>query len=89
MFDPNAMHELKHIAADRYQRAGCGGARKVYVTEKAYFDAHGWKDLSPFQQACIEMLHRYRQICSIQREHYRLDCLTSKEGFYYGDTIPF
>jgi hypothetical protein len=62
---------------------------KVYVTEKAYFDAHGWKELSPFRQACIEMLHRYRQICSIQREHYRLDCLTSKEGFYYGDSIPF
>ena len=89
MFDSDQMRELAHIKADRYQRAGGGGASKVYNTSKAYFDARGYKDKSPFEQACIEMLHRYRQACEIQRAHYATDCLTSKEGFYYGDSIPF
>jgi hypothetical protein len=89
MFDSNAMQELKHIKADHYQRAGGGGAHKVYNTGQAYHDARGYKELSPFQRACIEMLHRFRQSAEIAREHYRLDCLTDKEGFYHGDSIPF
>jgi hypothetical protein len=88
-FDSNAMAELRHVSADRYQRNGGGGAHKVYMTSQAYYDARGFKEMSPFQQACIEMLHRYRQQCEIARSHYALDILTSKEGFYYGDTIPF
>lgn len=88
-FDPNQMAELAHIKADRYQRNGGGGAFKVYQTSKAYFDAIGHKDKSPFERACIEMLFRFRQIAAIQQEHYRMACLTSKEGFYHGDEIPF
>lgn len=89
MFDSNAMHELPHIARDRYQRAGGGGASKVYATAQAYYDARGHKELSPFARACIEMLHQYQQLAAIAQEHYRVDCLTSKEGFYHGDSIPF
>ncbi len=89
MFDSKQMRELAYIKADRYQRNGGGGAFKVYNTSKAYYDAIGFKELSPFQQACIEMLHRYRQVCEIAKAHYATDCLTSKEGFYHGDSIPF
>lgn len=88
-FDSNAMNELKHLSADRYQRAGGGGAHKVYATTKAFYDARGFKDMSPFAQACIEMLHRYRQIAELAQEQYRLECLTSREGFYHGEDIPF
>jgi hypothetical protein len=40
-FDSNAMHELAALSRDRYQRAGGGGAHKVYNTAKAYHDARG------------------------------------------------
>jgi hypothetical protein len=89
MFDSNAMHELAALSRDRYQRAGGGGASKVYMTGQAYHDARGYKEMSPFQRACIEMLHRFRQTASIAAEQYRLDCLTDKEGFYHGESIPF
>jgi hypothetical protein len=89
MFDSKAMLELQHLARDRYQRNGGGGAHKVYASSKAYYDARGYKEMSPFAQACVEMLHRYRQVCQIQREHFRLECLTSNDGFYHGEDIPF
>jgi hypothetical protein len=88
-FDSNAMAELRHVSADRYQRNGGGGAFRVYATCQAYYEARGYKELSPFRRACIEMLHRYRQQCELSRAEYSLDVLTSKEGFYHGDTIPF
>jgi hypothetical protein len=89
MFDPSAMAELAHLKADRYQRAGGGGAHKVYNSSQAYWDARGYREMSPFQQACVEMLHRFRQVAALQREHFRIACLTSKEGFYDGEEIPF
>lgn len=89
MFDSNQMNELRHVAADRYQRAVGGGAHQVYASSAAFYQAKGWNNMSKFEQACMEMLHRYRVACSIQIEHYRMDCLTSQEGFYHGDTIPF
>ena len=88
-FDSNAMAELKHASADRYQRNGGGGAHKVYMTGQHYYDSRGYKELSPFRRDCIEMLHRFRQMAEIQREHYRIACLTDGEGFYHGDSIPF
>jgi hypothetical protein len=88
-FDSNAMAELRHVSADRYQRNGGGGAHKVYNTGQAYYDSRGWKEMSPFRRACIEMLHRYRQQCEISRAEYSLDVLTDKGGFYHGDSIPF
>ena len=88
-FDSNAMVELRHVSADRYQRNGGGGAFKVYNTAQAYYTARGFNELSPFRQACIEMLHRFRQTADIAREEYRLDCLIDGEGWYHGDSIPF
>ncbi len=89
LFDSNAMLELGAVSRDRYQRNGGGGAFKVYATSKAYYDSRGYADMTPYERACLEMLHRYRQACEIQRANYATDCLTSKEGFYHGDSIPF
>jgi hypothetical protein len=89
-FDSNAMAELRHVSADRYQRNGGGGAFKVYATAQAYYEARGYKELSPFRRACIEMLHRFRQVAELQKENYRIDCLTSKEGWFDDNgSIPF
>jgi hypothetical protein len=54
MFDSNEMLELRHVKADRYQRAGGGGAHKVYNTAKAYDDARGYREMSPYRRACYE-----------------------------------
>ena len=89
MFDSNAMLELAHVKRDRYERNGGGGAHKVYASSRAAYEAKGWKELSPFEQACIEMLHRYRQICQISEAAYRSDCFRSREGFANGEIIPF
>ena len=88
-FNSNEMLELKHIAADRYQRAGGGGAFKVYNTSKAYFDARGHNELSTWDRLLVETKYRWRDAVSTAREHYRVDCLTSREGFYHGTDIPF
>lgn len=89
MFDSNAMHELQHIKADRYQRNGGGGAHKVYVTSKAYFDARGHKDLSTWDRALIECNYLWRQAAAGAKADFRLDCLMSKEGYYNGEDVPF
>lgn len=89
MFDSNAMLELKHVKDDRYQRAGGGGAHRIYSTSKAYFDAQGHNELSPWQRAIVETRFRWEQSAAMAKEHFRMACLTSQEGFYYGDEIPF
>jgi hypothetical protein len=88
-FDSNAMHELAALSRDRYQRAGGGGAHKVYPSSKAYFDARGHGHLSTWDRALIETRFRWEQSAAIAKEHFRIACLTSQEGFYHGDSIPF
>ena len=89
MFDRNAMQELQHLSRDRYQRAGCGGAHKVYNTSKDYFDKHGHNDLSHWDRLLFETRFRWQSACDTAKEHFRTACLTSQEGFYYGEDIPF
>jgi hypothetical protein len=89
MFDPNQMAELAAIKAYRYARDGGGGAHKVYNTSKAYYDSRGHEELPKWQKLATETMIRWRQQCQILKEHYRVACLTSQEGFYYGDDIPF
>ena len=88
-FDFNAMAELRHVSADRYQRNGGGGASKVYVTSKAYYDAMGHNDKSAWRRAVVEATQRWQTTSQIYREQFRIACLTSNEGFYHGDSIPF
>jgi hypothetical protein len=56
------MQELKHLAADRYQRAGGGGAHKVHATSAAFHTSRGYDEMSEFQKAAyrarVEFLWR-------------------------------
>lgn len=89
MFNSNEMAGLAAIKADRYQRnGGGGGGFEVYAAARTMHEARGYRDMSPFQQACVEMLHRYRQTAAIAREHFAMDCFASREGFH-GQDIPF
>jgi hypothetical protein len=89
MFDSNAMRELQYVAADRYQRNGGGGAHKVYATSKAYYDARGWKDLSKFEQACIEILHNFRARCELLRSDYAWEVRADRADVEtFGDFPP-
>lgn len=63
MFDPNAMQELKHVAADRYQRNGGGGAFKVHQTSAAFHKARGYDELSPFRQAAYRARVQFKTAC--------------------------
>jgi hypothetical protein len=65
MFDHNQMRELAAISADRYQRNGCGGVAKVYNTSKAYDDARGYREMSPFRRKAYEAAVLFRQACEM------------------------
>jgi|SRR6266850_4690877 len=63
MFDANAMHELQHVARDRYQRAGCGGTHKVYATSSAYDKARGYQHMTAWQQAVYRASAQFKSAC--------------------------
>ena len=67
MFDTNAMNELKHVAADRYQRNGGGGAQKVHATATAYDKARGYAEMSPWRQAVYRARTQYKVACDQAR----------------------
>lgn len=67
MFDSNAMNEQKHIAADRYQRAGGGGARTVHTTSTGYDKARGYAEMSPWRQAVYRARTQYKVACDQAR----------------------
>lgn len=67
MFNSNAMNELKHHAADRYQRAGGGGAFKVHQTAVAYDKARGYSEMSPWRQAVYRARTQYKVACDNAR----------------------
>jgi hypothetical protein len=87
MFDSNAMAERAAL-----KRAHGGGRRKDGVNKvvgtKAYYD-YFTRDLSAWELLVFKTRTHWQQTCQIQKEHYRLDCLTSQEGFRHGETIPF
>jgi hypothetical protein len=62
-FDSNAMNELRHVAQDRYQRAGCGGAQKVHATSAAYDKARGYGELSDWCKAAYRAATEFRAAC--------------------------
>jgi hypothetical protein len=69
MFDHNQMRELRHVAADRYQRGGGGGAFKV-TSAKAYHDARS-RNLSAFERAAYEAAVLFRQACELAKSDMR------------------
>ena len=67
MFDSNAMNELRHIAADRYQRNGGGGAQKVHATATAFDKARGYAEMTPFRQAAYRARMQFKVACDQAR----------------------
>jgi hypothetical protein len=70
MFDSNAMNELRHVAADRYQRAGGGGAHKVHATSAAYDKSRGYAEMSPFRQAAYRARQQFKVACDMARADF-------------------
>jgi hypothetical protein len=60
MFDHNQMNELSHLKAARYAHNGGGGGFKVATSTKAYYEARGIKELSPFARAAFEAREAFR-----------------------------
>lgn len=89
MFDSNAMLELQHIARDRYQRNGGGGGGKAYTSSRAYYDARGYTEMSPWRRLVLDTTVRWKQSCDIAKAHFATDCMVDREGFYHGESIPF
>jgi hypothetical protein len=73
-FDSNAMQELAALSRDRYQRAGGGGAHRVYASAKAFDDARGYKDMSPWQQLVYRTNLAWRDACAGTQAAFRQDC---------------
>lgn len=89
MFDSNAMHEFAALSRDRYQRAGGGGAHKVYNSSKAYDESRGYKEMSVWARAVYEATILWRQDVANNREWFRLECWIDVDGRYLRDGIPF
>jgi hypothetical protein len=82
------MQELKHLAADRYQRAGGGGAHKVYASSKAYDDARGYRDMTPFRRAAYEAVILFRDAAKHAAADFAWDCRALSLDTVNGE-IPF
>jgi hypothetical protein len=82
------MQELKHLAADRYQRAGCGGTHKVYSSSKAFDDAKGYREMSPFRRAAYEATMRFRDAAKNAALDFAWDCRRMSLDTVNGQ-IPF
>lgn len=88
MFDSNAMHELAALSRDRYQRAGGGGAHKVHNTAKAYHDARGYGQMSPWRRAVYEATVVWRGQAASARAGFKWDCHVLTLDHVNGE-IPF
>jgi hypothetical protein len=88
MFDSNAMLELKHVKADQYQRNGGGGAHRVHNTAKAYHDARGHREMSPWRRAVYEATIRWRGDAASAVAGFKWDCHVLTLDTVNGE-IPF
>lgn len=74
MFDSNAMHELQHLARDRYQRAGGGGTHTVYASSRTYDESRGYKEMTPWQQLVYRTNLLWRSESRSAISGFRWDC---------------
>lgn len=74
MFDSNAMQELGHHARARYERAGGGGTHKVYASSRTYDDAHGFKEMSPWDQLVYRTNMLWRSESRSAVAGFKWDC---------------
>jgi hypothetical protein len=87
-FDSNAMHELASLSRDRYQRAGGGGAFKVYATAKAYHESRGINEMSPWRRLVYETTTRWRGDAASAVAGFKWDCHALTLDVVNGE-IPF
>jgi hypothetical protein len=88
MFDSNQMQELAALSRDRYQRAGGGGAHKVYASSKAYHDSRGHRDMTAWQRAVHEAITNWRYVSRNAVADFKWDCrLQTLDSGH--DDIPF
>lgn len=88
MFNSNEMHELAALSRDRYQRNGCGGVSKVYASSKAYDDARGYREMSPFRRAVYEATVCWRGQAAAAVANFKFDCLVPTLDMVNGE-VPF
>jgi hypothetical protein len=74
MFDSNAMHELAALSRDRYQRAGGGGAFKVYASSKAFDESRGYKEMTVWQRAVYETNQLWKSDSRSAVAGFKWDC---------------
>ncbi len=74
MFNSNQMLELQHVARDRYQRNGGGGAFKVYNTAKAFEESRGYAEMSVWRQLVYRTSLAWRDACHGAKAGFRQDC---------------
>ena len=87
-FDSNEMRELAYIKSDRYQRAGGGGAFKVYNSSRAYDDARGYREMSAWRRAVYEATQLWRSDSRSALAGFKWDCNILKLELVNGE-IPF
>lgn len=87
-FDSNEMRELAYLKADRYQRAGGGGAFKVYNSSKAYDEARGYREMSTWRRAVYEAIQLWRSDSRSAVAGFKWDCLAPTLDVVNGE-IPF
>lgn len=88
MFDSNAMHELAHLSRQLYERAGGGGAFKVYASSRSYDEARGYKEMSPRRRAMYEAVALWRQARDQAKADFKWDCHLLSLDALNGE-IPF
>lgn len=89
MFDSSAMHELQHLARDRYQRAGGGGAQKVHATSTAYDKAKGYHEMSTWARAVYQANMLWRSDSRSASAGFRWDCLSHTLDRDGNGNVPF
>jgi hypothetical protein len=89
MFDSNQMLELAAISRDRYQRAGGGGAHKVYASSKAFHDARGHKDMSEWNRAVYEAMVRWRDVSRGAVANFKWECHSHSLDRDANGDVPF
>ncbi len=89
MFDSNKMVELQHLARNRYERAGGGGAFKVYASSKAYDESRGIKEMSVWARAVYEASQLWKSDSRSAVSGFRWDCLSHTLDRSADGTIPF
>jgi len=89
MFDSNAMHELQHLARDRYQRAGGGGSHKVYNSSRTYDESRGIKEMSTWARAVYEANMLWKSDSRSAVSGFKWDCLSHTLDRNGDGDVPF